>query len=1257
MTHRIKKLFNQVISALSIYLLAVQPVLAQAIVAAEGGPDVIQAANGTTMVMIAVPDANGVSHNVYVEFSVGPDGAILNNVDTNITLTELAGQVQGNSNLAGGAATVILNEVTGNLPSTMTGYLEVAGQRADVIIANPYGITCDGCGFINTDALTMSTGTPTYESGTFTGLSVNDGAINIGANGLDAGDTTRFDLISRQISVAGAVQGHRIRIVAGRNDVIYATGEVIEKADDGSAKPALAIDSTVLGGMYADAITITSTEDGVGVRAPTNMAANAGAMTITADGRLVMASASASGNITINSSDDVVIEGTVVASQNVNITTAEDLILEANAALIADSIADLTIGNNLTLEAGAELAAGSNIDASVTGAVRVASAANFISNGTFSMVADSIDNAGTIAATGGALTLQTINNMENNGGLIFGDTSTNLRSNATILNNGGTIMANGNLSIRGRTGASANRFTNQNGGLLETISGNITIAALTFENLRADPTVDGTVVSDSTDLTGESCVPNCDAVIGNSVTHDGEAAQIISAGDITLVGNTLSNRYSLISARGNIALTANSLENIGLNIYQDTGSGLQLIGAVFGTIEAAGTLSGVIGYVQNASVLDAVSGIVATGEIGAGDSGSIGNPALLVTNVDPNAAYLIETRPGFVDLDQFISSDYFLEIIKYDPELKRFGDAYAEALYIRQQLLALLGQLILTAGIDERAQIQAMYDNAIDAMVNLDLTVGVALTPTQISALTTDIIWMEEVVINGQRVLAPRVYLANPEIRFASLGGAMIRARDMAFVSNDFANSGTLSAERSMTINVANTFQSSGQVSAQDIMISADTIDLSTRKIRITNTSSGQTSRFGSLLVNKALNALLGNSPDAKPEVTFRELPARPSTLVAGDTLVLRATGDITMAGTTIEAGKSAVFIAGGGITVGALELATEMGRRTGKNHNRRESLLYLTSSITSGGDITFLSSGVAAGQNDIVFEGADIYADGDIGIIAQGGDLVFAAAQNISFTDRASSRGGFFYKKVKRDQIFDISHKVTTITGQSITGVSALELVIEGTKFDVPGLPDGTLNPGALALISVNADLGFTAPTDIRAENHYVSRKILGGLITNTKDLRTLVTDSLGSIADIAGDMLINSGADFTATSVDFKVGGQFSTEVAGATYMLAAIDMDYRYLVEHRDNGIITTDIRSENLAERVTFNAITAAGGVNFDKGSPILFAGIRNALIDSAHPGAWLAGDKETGRMNLAGVFFGDKDAAPGKGGGNDYWRDD
>ncbi|MHA3914409.1 hypothetical protein [Halovulum sp. GXIMD14793] len=68
-----------------------------------------------------------------------------------------------------------------------------------------------------------------------------------------------------------------------------------------------------------------------------------------------------------------------------------------------------------------------------------------------------------------------------------------------------------------------------------------------------------------------------------------------------------------------------------------------------------------------------------------------GKPDLIVVNRDPDAEFLVETRSEFVDLDQFISSDYFLQAIEYDPELRRFGDAYAEALLIRKQLQELLG--------------------------------------------------------------------------------------------------------------------------------------------------------------------------------------------------------------------------------------------------------------------------------------------------------------------------------------------------------------------------------------------------------------------------------------------------------------------------------------------------------------------------------------------------------------------------------------
>ena len=51
--------------------------------------------------------------------------------------------------LATGEARVILNEVNSSAASRFEGNLEVAGQMADVIIANPSGINIKGGGFIN----------------------------------------------------------------------------------------------------------------------------------------------------------------------------------------------------------------------------------------------------------------------------------------------------------------------------------------------------------------------------------------------------------------------------------------------------------------------------------------------------------------------------------------------------------------------------------------------------------------------------------------------------------------------------------------------------------------------------------------------------------------------------------------------------------------------------------------------------------------------------------------------------------------------------------------------------------------------------------------------------------------------------------------------------------------------------------------------------------------------------------------------------
>ena len=108
---------------------------------------VSSAANGVPLVHIQTPTAAGVSRNAFSQFDVQSNGAILNNANQPVQ-TSLGGWVQANP-LLSRPASVIVNEINSSNPSLLHGYVEIAGQAAKLIIANPSGISCDGCGFIN----------------------------------------------------------------------------------------------------------------------------------------------------------------------------------------------------------------------------------------------------------------------------------------------------------------------------------------------------------------------------------------------------------------------------------------------------------------------------------------------------------------------------------------------------------------------------------------------------------------------------------------------------------------------------------------------------------------------------------------------------------------------------------------------------------------------------------------------------------------------------------------------------------------------------------------------------------------------------------------------------------------------------------------------------------------------------------------------------------------------------------------------------
>jgi len=171
---------------------------------------------------------------------VDAQGAILNNART-ITQTQLGGLILGNPNLATGTASVILNEVNANNPSQLRGFLEVAGDSAQVIVANPAGITCDGCGFINANRATLTTGTPVFNGGNLEGYVVRRGVINIEGDGLNNSQTNFTDVIARAVNINASLFANDLRVTTGANQVNAANTIATPIAGDGDV-PTFAID-------------------------------------------------------------------------------------------------------------------------------------------------------------------------------------------------------------------------------------------------------------------------------------------------------------------------------------------------------------------------------------------------------------------------------------------------------------------------------------------------------------------------------------------------------------------------------------------------------------------------------------------------------------------------------------------------------------------------------------------------------------------------------------------------------------------------------------------------------------------------------------------------------------------------------------------------------------------------------------------------------------------------------------------------------
>lgn len=361
-------------------LMFTTPVLAAGIVADNNAvtsqrPDVIATQNGLPQVNITAPNQAGISHNQYSQFDVDNKGAILNNSAV-MTSTQMAGMIQGNPNLNPNKApaSVILNEVNSTNPSQLRGYMEVAGGRAQVIVANPSGIVCNGCGTINAGRMTLTTGKPQLNAdGSLAGYQVEQGVIRVeggGLNGDSRQDTQYVDVLARAVEVnAGVWAKEKINVVAGRNRVSADGNTVSASKDNGSAKPELAIDMGQLGGMYSGQIRMVGTEAGVGVRNQGAQLQAGKTLTVSSEGHLVwqgdgnQAVTQAGESISLTAKGNIEHNGKLHSDGTLDVLSREGDIVQSGTMAAAGDINLRADGN---IQNTGHLLAGSDINSTLT---------------------------------------------------------------------------------------------------------------------------------------------------------------------------------------------------------------------------------------------------------------------------------------------------------------------------------------------------------------------------------------------------------------------------------------------------------------------------------------------------------------------------------------------------------------------------------------------------------------------------------------------------------------------------------------------------------------------------------------------------------------------------------------------------------------------------------------------------------------------------------------------------------------------------
>jgi filamentous hemagglutinin len=739
------------------------------------------AQNGVPIVHIAPPSAAGVSRNQYDQFNVNPNGLILNNSAAPVQ-TQQGGWITGNLQLGATPARIIVNEVVTNQSSQLRGTIEVAGRRADIVIANPNGISCDGCGFLNTGRATLTTGQTRFGiDGAIDGFDVRQGQLTVGGKGLNAGNLEQLDLIARGVVIEGEVWASNLNLIAGANTVLYGTLQAAAQSGSGVA-PRFAIDIKDLGGMVANQVYLLATEQGLGVNSTGRLAALQGNLVLSAGGDLTLKDSYASKDMRITSAGNVSLAGQTLGDGSISVTAAGAL---ANTGA-------LDAGARLDLHAFALANAGSIAQRNADGASL--SATGRFSNSGSIYGAGALDIAGaTIVDTGGSL--QASGPLRLLGGSIALDgTHIATDASAVIAASAGPLAArNTQLRAGGDLDASASGAFDASGSDWQ-VQRNASLRGAALTNVRGALLANGQLT-----VNAGGAIDNTDGTM--------------SARQVELHGAAFNNGRGVVAANADLAITSGALSNqqgllqAGAGLRIDT-QGQALINT--GSGNSGGNSGGIVAGAAldiAAGSLDNQGGLIA----------SSGNQTLAIAGNLDNSASGGQAGQLFSRGDSRITA---VNVSNRGSRIDALGSLAISgaALDNRGGSIAADGAAVLTlSSLDNRAQGQAPGNagGTIDAS-SIRLDAGTIDNTGGALRAGTDATLNTAALDNTGGTLSAGSKLAVAAAALRNDGGRLIGDQAVLLGSGSVALGGTVASANDVTLNIAGDYTNTGLVSSHN---------------------------------------------------------------------------------------------------------------------------------------------------------------------------------------------------------------------------------------------------------------------------------------------------------------------------------------------------------------------------------------------------------------------------------------------------------